>query len=67
MERQSKSSKYFYVYITAVKSLTVYRLESDPFCGKSFMKYKGWDKLYNLYGKYLTDQFRKLSQINYVV
>jgi hypothetical protein len=67
MARRSKYSKYLYIDITAVKSLTVLRFESDPFRGKSFMKYKGWDKLYKLYGKYLADQFRKCSQIYYVV
>ena len=40
---------------------------SDCFCGKAFMKYKGWDKLYDLYKKYLANQFCKFSQINYVV
>ena len=67
MDRGSKSSKYLYVYITAVKLLTAYSFKSDPFCGKAFTKYKGWDKSYNLYEKYLTDQFCKFSQINYVV
>jgi hypothetical protein len=63
MARRSKYSKYLYIYITAVNSLTVLRFESDPFRGKSFTNYKGWDKLYELYGKYLADQFRKCSQI----
>ena len=67
MDRRSKSSKYLYVYIIAVKLLTARSFESDPFRGKAFTKYKGWDKSYNLYEKYLTDQFHKFSQINYVV
>ena len=67
MERRSKSSKYLYVYITAVKSLTVHSFESDPFRGKAFTNYKGWDKSYDLYEKYLADQFREFSQINNVV
>jgi hypothetical protein len=67
MARQSKYSKYLYIYITAVNSLTVLRFELDPFRGKSFTEYKGWDKSYELYGKYLADQFCKCSQIYYVV
>jgi hypothetical protein len=67
MARQSKYSKYLYIDITAVKSLTVLRFEYGPFRGKSFTKYKDWDKSYKLYGKYLADQFCKCSQIYYVV